>query len=299
MTSSVSQPASAGNRVAASASDRISVHRDVHPVVLLLRSELFRLRKRPLTWILFPLVTGTAIVFNVVAGIVATMDGPGSDARSAISMPRMMENAIPLVALTAWLIAMVFACGSLGNEFRWGTLRPLVARSGSRTDLLTAKWLSLLLITIILVTLTFASCIVCGLTANALVGDVGDISPELLQSWAAGYARVLFAFLPYLGLGFAVTLLTRSNAVGIGFGIGTVMLEKAVWELLDLATNAFDTVSKLGLHYPTHRLMDYHEDMGGVVDFRDGLTYVGMSFAWVVVFVVVSYVVFRRRDVTL
>ncbi len=266
----------------------------------LLRSELFRTRKRPLWWILLLLDLGSAAAYYGTATVVGLVRGDHSSGAAEYLLPqRMLESSVQLNALVVAIAILVFAATSIGNEFSWGTMRPLIARAGNRSCLLTAKWLSVGIVLVILQVLGFLACIVGSMAATLVVHHDLDISGALTASWGVGLIRLLVASLPITAIGFLVALISRSSTAGIGVGVGLVFLEPAGWAILDLMTTAFDGVRKIGIDYPTRRLMHYaYADTFNPVGLREGMGHAGICLVWTVAAMVCSYMFFRRRDVT-
>src|SRR5687768_13696383 len=113
-------------------------------MIHVLDSELFRLRKRPQTWIMPLLASGFILLYY---GIGYTQYRSGSAAeqvdirQSVQQLSSVFENGMQIWRVVALIMIVVASSSLIGSEHGWNTLRPLVARASSRTNLLFAKWL--------------------------------------------------------------------------------------------------------------------------------------------------------------
>ncbi|MCA1725062.1 MAG: hypothetical protein LC748_12600, partial [Thermomicrobia bacterium] len=105
----------------------------------LLKMELFKLLKRPMTWALLLLLCGGAgltdlIVMHNLSG--ATPNVYAKTLRS-LTLPGIIPNALEGLSLFAAMMAAILAASSIGNEYGWGTLRPMLATGMPRARFLT------------------------------------------------------------------------------------------------------------------------------------------------------------------
>lgn len=263
----------------------------------LLQSELFRLRKRPQSWILllimFLATGGLYVAFAIAAAAVSEPEG----IRDELVLPRVFQSGMQLSSLVGFILIVVMAAGLIGNEYGWNTIRPLIARSRSRAGLLTAKWLTVAIYTVVL--FLFGLVVAVGFSAvtSAIAGNFEGVSGALLGDWAVSFLRLLISNAPYVALAFTLALITRSNAAGISIGIGLAFIEPLIWALLRLVGDTFERAETFGIAYSSTKLsnMNGHNE---VVSAVDAWRAVIVMTIYTVVFVVASYVTFQRRDVT-
>lgn len=263
----------------------------------LLRSEIFRLRKRPQSWVLgIIMLGGVATVYVGLTIAALIMSDPGKP-KETIMLSSIFESGMQLVSGLGYLLIAIVAASLIGNEYSWGTIRPLVARSCSRNALLSAKLITLAMYAVALLLGGLVASIACSAIASFVVGNIQGVGSGLAGDWALSFLRLLVAQLPYASLVFFVTLLSRSTAVGIGVGIGIGLLEPALWALAALMTDAFESVRKFGLDYPSSLLYNMNARLENVT-VGEASRAVVILVAWSAIFVAFSYVVFNRRDVT-
>lgn len=263
----------------------------------LLRSELFRLRKRPQTWILAIIMVGAAGAFYAAMTAAAFILSDPTHVEENLQPGRVFQSGMQLVVFTAYVLASVQAAGLIGNEFGWNTIRPLLARASSRNAMLTAKWITVLLATTTLFVIGFVAALMFSTVGSLVVGSFEGLGATAVADMVLSMVRVLVSQLPYSVLAFSVALFTRSNAAGIAVGIGMGILEPAVWGLLSLVTGAFDSIRKFGLEYPSILLFNMSAGIEHVSAWEAWRAVIVLC-VWSVLMVIGTYMVFNRRDVT-
>jgi ABC-2 type transport system permease protein len=262
----------------------------------LLRSEIFRARKRAMTWILVAIVVGIEVLFYGGMTIAHFVRPNNQDVLDSLRLATIVDNGLSLIALIGSILVAVFASSLIGSEYGWNTLRPLLARARTRSSLLTAKWLTVLLYVAalsaigVLVTMTTAT------IASLVAGEGAGWSLSTIVDAVAISGRFVAGLLPMAALAMFVALLTRSNAAGIAIGIAYGFVEPVVFLLLSQLSDVFDTIKKGAIYWNTDHLFT----LGGDNDVTAGDAWLsaGVLALWVALFVAVSYRVFNRRDVT-
>jgi ABC-2 type transport system permease protein len=269
-------------------------------MIPLLQSELFRLRKRPQSMILLLitiLVTGAIYAAFFIASQVMSDEAEAADVARDLALPNVFEIGMQVSGLFVSIMLIVMASGLIGNEYSWNTVRPLIARSRTRSGLLTAKWITVALYTVLLFLVALISSAVFSAITSSMAGEFVGLSAGLLGDWGVAFARVLMANLPYIAIAFSLALLTRSNAVGISVGIALGLLEPALWGLLGLLSDRFDTIRQVGIEFHSTRLLSMNNALEDA-SVREAWISAGVMALYTVFFVVLSYIVFTRRDVT-
>lgn len=261
----------------------------------LLRSELFRVRKRGQTWMLVAVVVAIVVLFYG-AMTIANAVRPDAAKLDALRLATIHDNGLGLMGLIGSVVVAVFAASLIGSEYGWNTLRPALARARRRSALLTAKWLTVALYVVGLAVVGVLATIAAAITATLVAGAGFDGSFATAVDAVAISGRFAAGFLPTAALALAVALLTRSNAAGIAIGIAFGFVEPLVFALLGALSSVFATVEKAGIAWNANRLFTFGGDPG--ISSGDAWTSAGILAIWVALFVAVSYRVFARRDVT-
>lgn len=262
----------------------------------LLRSELFRSRKRAQTWILFTIALGFVLLFYTGFVIAHFVRPESQNVIDTLKLQNIYDNGLGLFSLIASIIVVVFGSSLIGSEFGWNTLRPVLARSQSRASLLTAKWLTALIFTAIVSALGVLFAMISATIGSILAGEGSDVAASTLVDFVSASLRFTAGLFPYAALALFLALLMRSNAAGIAIGIAISFVEPLVFGLLSAITDIFDTIQKGGLSWNTNRVLTFGGDND--ITASDAWVSFGASAIWVALFVGLSFWIFNRRDVT-
>lgn len=265
----------------------------------LLQSELFRLRKRSQSWILILVgVLLTAFFYGAFVIAYFALSGEDkADVQDGLLLENVQENGMSIAVLFASILISILGASLIGSEFSWNTIRPLLARATSRDALLSAKWITLFLYTVILTLIVvMIAPVLLSVIGLIITGESPEFTGSVLEGVLASGGRILLVMLPTASLAFMLALVTRSIAAGIAVSIGLGFLEPAIFGLLGALSDVFDDIAKFGLAWGSEQLMTYGFDS----DVSSGEAWQGAitMLVYTAIFVVVSYVVFRRRDVT-
>ncbi len=270
-----------------------------------LRSELFRLRKRPQTWIMPALASGFILLYYGI-GYAVYQSANAADRlemrQSVQQLSSIFENGMQIWRVVALVMIVVVASGLIGSEYGWNTIRPLVARSSSRSALLVAKWITVGLYTIAMVIAAVLVSLLAATVASLLMGGTVDLPVIVWDDMLLGTLRWMIATMPYGVIAFTAALVTRSNAAGIAIGIGLNFAELLVLGILLELIDGFESVVEYGINWNVQQLVNITTDDGGTVMDPVSTGQVLQSTAiltlYCVACVVGSYLVFTRRDIT-
>jgi ABC-type transport system involved in multi-copper enzyme maturation permease subunit len=259
----------------------------------LLRSELFRLRKRPQSWMLLGIAfLLTAFVYGgFVVGARVSTGQERADLQEALTFPELPDFGLSFgLAFFGSVMLVIVAAGMMGNEYSWNTLRPLRARARSRASLLTAK-----LITVLIYSVLF--CVMLGvmigglsIVSSAIAGIDAGFSIDAAREALEYTFKLVFANVPYMAFAFLLATVARSNAAGIAGALGLSFIEQPILQLLGLASDSLEKVEEFGLSYNLNAILGFGDG--------DGTRAAIILMIYTALFVAISYVVFLRRDVT-
>ncbi len=260
----------------------------------LLQSELFRMRRRPQSWLLIviaALLVGLFYGGFTIGSFFANAQN-AADLKKNLIFPELRTVGLSFNSLFGGIMLVIISAGLIGNEFSWNTIRPLLARARSRSSLITAKFATLLIycvvFSIILALLTVA---MSGI-ASAIVGESWQFSGSEFGKVAAYTLGLIVQNLPTMALAFLLALWTKSNAAGIGVALGVIILEPALFAILNPVSDVFAKIKKGGLSYNSEKLLTV-----GLTE-QAGWIALVVLLIYTAIFVGLSYVIFTRRDVT-
>ncbi|XUW99622.1 MAG: ABC transporter permease [Dehalogenimonas sp.] len=214
-------------------------------MIRLISAELFKLRKRGMTRILLFVLMGILMVVYLIlyavsrANIPTGPGGPGQiDLQTVLGLPVAIPFAFNMLASLGTVLAVILMASSMGNEYNWRTIRSTVAASESRSKLLGAKLISVFIFVLIGMVIGVITGFLMSMITTAIGGNSFNFSfftgsyawDQFLQFW-----RTFFVMLPFVFLGFMLSIAGRSAMPGIALGIGVLFFEPIITGLMSLA----------------------------------------------------------------
>lgn len=271
----------------------------------LLKMELFKLVKRPMTWALLLLLCGGAgiaelVMLHNLSG--ATPDVYASTLRN-LTLPGIIPNMLEGLSLFAAMMAAILAASSIGNEYGWGTLRPMLATGMTRTRFLTAKFLALSCVAVafVVVPLLLSSLIAVPVAlAHHLPVMTGTFDAAWVGSLAAMLARTLLTIVVPMTVAFLLGLVGRSQAVGVGAALGWMVGEQLVTLLLSTVGQSWARTLDNQLPGNLSHALLRHNAFTSVTQ-QAGMIGEGHAVFSLLIYgavgLAVAFIVFRRRDI--
>lgn len=245
----------------------------------LIVNEWFKMSKKRSFFIAY------AIMLAGVAGfalLIHTMNGE--------KLPTALEFADAILGRNGLgqiltLLSIIFTAGTLAKEYQLGTIKFLLIRGHSRSIILSSKYVTVILFVLSLTAFTLAAAVVTGWISFGF-GDEG-------RGWADVAQTVLYQTiytLIYVTLAFMFGVLTKSTGATIGIGITAVLMEG----LMNMLLSKYEFYKYL--LFMNADLSAYAD--GGMP--AEGMTVAFSSFisaAYVVLFLIISFVTFKKRDI--
>jgi ABC-type transport system involved in multi-copper enzyme maturation permease subunit len=198
-----------------------------------IRSEILKLRKRPMIWILIAIVVAMTALTPIMMFAMSRVGDrlPGAQAQrpeiwiemgKALTLPAGLDMLLGTIGPILGLLFAIGAGVAVGNEYRWGTARASLARGRSRIDFVVAKAAAFVVAGFIAAFISF----VVGIIVLVLLrmGSGGGIDLAFLTGSFAGrlavyILRCTLAQMPYVLLAIFLAILTRSGAIAVGVTI--------------------------------------------------------------------------------
>ena len=288
----------------------------------LLRSEIFRLRRRWMPWILLfaiavvPFLVYTLIYVSISAQREAARSGAIpekpeetqalAEALASLRPAEIPDFGIGIVIGLGSVMLIVLAASHVGAEFGWGTLRTLLAHGAGRAAFLAAKLASLALYATLFVIVGTIAAIAASYVISGFAGLATTPGVDLTET--AGRAmRGLYTILPYMALASLIAVWSRSGGAGIAAGLVIFFSEGLVSQLVASLNRDLAKVVDYGLG----RNVDAVQRAGVVLEGReaaaaaaaaplpDALQATIVLACWTTLFVALAYWRLRARDVTL
>jgi ABC-2 type transport system permease protein len=289
----------------------------------LIRAEIYKLRKRSMTYILLSILIGLfALIMSitqatalsstttttVVNGVTSTQAVPVVAANVQFLQGAITSSIAMLGGIIGVVLAVVLVANGMGSEYGWNTIRPYLLCSESRSKVFTSKLIAdaifvvtgmiIGVITVILLSVLFTA--IRGFSWSLGAGTLSFTGNQLLD-----FVRAFYVMLPYTLLAFLFTVLGKSTAAGIGFGIGASVLESIITGLLSIAHGWLAKIPDYLLSPNISKITSLSGASSGVTVRAGTNTPVPSSLhafivvsVYCVVFTAIAYTIFQRRDVT-
>ncbi|APV44735.1 ABC-2 family transporter protein [Dehalogenimonas formicexedens] len=283
----------------------------------LIGAELFKLRKRGMSRILLFVLMGILAILYLIlyavsrANVPSVPGGPGQgDLQTVLGLPVAIPFALNMIASLGTVLAVILVASSMGNEYNWKTIRNTVTASESRFKLLGAKLISAFIFILIGMVIGVITGFVMSMITTAIGGNSFNFSfftgsyawDQFLQFW-----RTFFVMLPFIFLGFMLSIAGRSAMPGIALGIGVLFFEPVITGLMTLAGGWVAEIPKYLLGANVNAITALANLPEG---FRGGFGGAGDAAApsvlhativlsiYAIAFVTYAFYLFKKRDVT-
>ena len=197
-------------------------------------AELFKLRKRSMTWILLIiLVAYFCLIFLATYGI--TVNPPESmpqwvaeKIRSSLLFPDAFDLIFSTASTIGALLMIILVASSIGSEYSWGSIRQVLAKRGIRYHFVVSKLFSFITISFIgLIISVIIGFILAIITSSLLEVSINwdFMTASYVGGLFANFGWTMFSLFPYILLATFFTFLGRSAIAGIGGGLGFYFIE--------------------------------------------------------------------------
>ena len=268
-----------------------------------------------MTSILLYIMVGILVILYLVLLAVSKVNlpaGPGGhgegNIQNLLGLPLAIPFAMTMLASFGTVLAVVLMASSIGNEYNWRTIRTVLISSESRAKLLVAKLVAAAVYILIGMVIGLAVGFVMSLITTAIGRYKFDFSfatgqyfwDQFLQFW-----RTFFIMLPYVLMAFLFGIVGRSAMPGIAVGVGVFFLEPIISALMSLAGGWVSHIPDYLIRSNFSVIDSLNKLPGGIGGAFSGngqtvsVTHAAVTLAiYIVVFIVIAFYLFRKRDVT-
>ena len=197
----------------------------------LVQAELFKLRKRPMTWILGGLAAALiAAVYALLVLAVQAADAAGNastEFRASLAFVNTVTFGDSLACRIASLMAVILVGVSTGSEYRWRTVVTTSAWTGDPRRVLFARAAAHGLVALCWLALAYGAVIASSFMANAARGSLtaNEVGGWVLADAALAWIRSAPVVLAYVALATCVATWSRSAAAGVAIPLAILFLE--------------------------------------------------------------------------
>ncbi len=213
-------------------------------VMNLTRWEWYKLRRRWMPWIMLGVLLVVSQLFVWVSYSVNRSEQSG-DVYASFTLPGSIPNVLGLAHSIGVILVLILTASVLGTEYRWRTLRSILARGTGRWQYMASKIVLLILLAGGALLIVMAVTAVSSLIAGALAGDAPAGSSASVR-WIdvpIAFGKAWFSFLPYIALATFFTVLTTSSAAGMAISLVYYYAESIVVAIFLNLFTWFETVA--------------------------------------------------------
>ena len=289
----------------------------------LIKAEIYKLRKRSMTYILLLILIGFIVLVLSIMQATAlnstTATTVGNSGTAITVIPAVAANVyflkdaitgvMSILGSIGMILAVVLVANGMGSEYSWNTIRPYLLCSESRLKMFTAKLIAAAVFIIAGMIIGLIIAILLGSLFTAIRGfswDMGSSTASFTGRELLIFVRSLYVMLPYILLAFLFTVLGRSTAAGIGFGIGASVLESIITGLMLMAHGWLAKIPNYLLTPNIQKINSLAQSSGGLtINIGSNTIQTPSSIhafivlaVYCVAFIAISFTLFQKRDVT-
>jgi ABC-type transport system involved in multi-copper enzyme maturation permease subunit len=282
----------------------------------LIASEIYKLKKRGMTRVLLAVMVGIIVLVNFLLLAISNVTLPrGSgemmgEIQNMLGLPAAVPFALMLISSFGVALAIILMASSLGNEYNWRTIRTALISGESRFKFLTAKLISVALFVLLGMVIAVAAGFLTSLITTAIGGysfDFGFATGSYLWDQFLQFWRTFYVIVPFVLLGFLMSIVGRSAMPGIATGIGVLFLESIITTFMWLAGGWIADVPDYLLSANVNVIVGLNNlptGFGGGPGGQLTGTPPTVTHAFVTLgvyglaFLILGYYLFRKRDVT-
>jgi ABC-2 type transport system permease protein len=266
------------------------------PLLRAFRSELLKCRR----WSMFAgtgimLVPSAFFAYLTFHQITSGVTGQEVDPLAhAFSTPLGLITIVGQARSFIIAVALIMVTANLAAEWSQGTWRNLLVREPRRLRLLSGKMLALLLFVLVSMALTLVgSSVLILATAGAQgVQTAAWTSVSGLSAWLAFFGNEVLCLIGVCLLGMLIAVLTRSTGIAVGVALAYVLVPEGIIAMVWSEGSRWFPIRTFnflpGSVFPT--------DVGPTPP--QGYTAALLvALVWMTIFVVASFVAFRRQDI--
>jgi ABC-2 type transport system permease protein len=258
----------------------------------LILNENMKIYRRLSTWIMLGIIVVIPLAMSAVFYF-ASNTTAGTSNWSMMSI----ESSLLLPLIT--IFTVVKASESVAGEFTWGTIKLLLIRPWTRSAILLSKYISLLLFALFFAVVAFIVSLLVNMVFFGYTGSAEGIMSVVGHSpWAImlmTYGLQFISLIVIVSFGFMMSSAFRSSGLAIGLSIFFLLSGSLISALFTLTDRAW-------VKYVLFLHLDLQSYLRGGSPVPNQHTTLGFSIAvlavYVVIFNVISWTVFRKRDVT-
>lgn len=200
------------------------------------------------------------------------------------------------ISMIGTLLILIFSSMLISNETSFGTIQMMLVNPISRLEFFLAKIItgmifSVLLIIIIILTAFLVGKVAFGYGIYAERGIIVFTQWQILSNFLYCFLILLFPLFSFCCYGLLISIIINNVGLAIGLSMGSIIFLDIVKERLKVSPFLFQSY----IETPFEFAQDIIEGFG--ISWTPKIFYcLGVSGAWIVVFLCVGYLIFSKKD---
>ncbi len=213
------------------------------------------------------------------------------------SLATIMGNGATQTAMLIPLLAVALSVGLFAGEYRNGAYRLMISRGVKRSNLVSAKMLTLLMLAVALAAVFTATLLLGGLAAVNGMDTGSSAGISLTAVWGIFWI-VLLMLIAYMLVGGIVSTILASSGSGMAVGLVLAFVSATFFFMLTPKDDFFlAAISPATLGYNFNSLMYYVWRAGEASDrYRDVLPSIAVVLVYASIYIMAVYSVFTKKD---
>jgi ABC-type transport system involved in multi-copper enzyme maturation permease subunit len=230
---------------------------------------------------------------NFYEGEIAALTAEGG----RYSLAVIMGNGATQTAMLIPLLAVALSVGLFAGEYRNGAYRLMISRGVKRSNLVSAKMATLLLLALVLAATFTTTLLLGGLAAVNGMNTDTSVDISLATVWGIFWVALLM-LIAYMLVGGIVSTILASPGSGMAVGLVLAFISATFFFMLTPKDDFFlAAVSPVTLGYNFNSLMYYVWRAGEAADrYRDVMPSIAVVLVFASFYIMAVYSVFTRRD---
>ena len=275
-----------------------------------IRAELFKLRKRKMTWIMIIVLAAfLCLIFFAIYGITASpperMPQEGLETmRNLITFPDAFTMIFSMAQNIGAILLTIIVASSVGNEYGWGTIRQTLIRKGIRYQYVLSKLVAFIVYALIGIVIAFIIGFCLALLTTQWIN--GALNWDFMTVSYIGelftmYGWTFYGLFVYILLAMLFSIVGRSAIVGIGGTLGYYFVESIAISIFNQSGGWLSEIPNYLIGHnisailPTAMMQGPFASSGALPSTLYASTVLAI---YCVVFLGLSLYLFKRRDVT-
>ena len=275
-----------------------------------IRAELFKLRKRKMTWIMIIVLAAFfCLIFFAIYGITASPPARMPEQalepmRNLLTFPDAFKTIFSTAQNIGAILLTIIVASSVGNEYGWGTIKQTLIRQGGRYQYVLSKLAAFIVYALIGIIIAFAIGFCLALLTTQWINGALNwdfMTVSYVGELFAMYGWTFYGLFVYILLAILLSLLGRSAIVGIGGTLGYYFVESIAVSIFNQSGGWLAEIPNYLIGHnitailPTTLAQGPFASTGELPSTLYASIVLGI---YCVVFLGVSLYLFKRRDIT-